>query len=265
MIKKFLLRRRIVLVVAVVVFIYSQTLYFYPVRDFSRNLLAVPAHWLSRNVGQVGNVVRLIRSINSLESENTSLKNDNLALQSQLAELEAVRGENTKLKTDLNFQQARPDLTLIPAEILLLSADNGYQSFTINKGEIDGLKLEQAVVTNGFVIGKVKRLSEHTAEVWQLSNRNLLTPVTLAKSQTTGILRGGLRGLVIENIPSDTGVEKGEAVVTSSLEGLYPGGLAVGKIEEILSKKEEIFITVRVSSPVNIKNLGTVFVIHTKE
>lgn len=264
MIKKFLLKRRILLALAVIAFIYSQTLYFYPVRDFSRNVVSAPARWLSRNVGQVGSFVRLIRSINSLEAENASLKNQNLALQSQLAELESVRGENNKLKTDLNFQQTRPDLTLIPAEILLLSVDDGYQSFTINRGEADGLRLEQAVVTNGYIIGKVKRLSEHTAEVWQLSNRNLLTPVTLAKSQTTGILRGGLRGLVIENIPSDTGIEKGETVVTSSLEGLYPSGLAVGSIEEILSKKEEIFITVRVSSPVNIKNIGTVFVIQVK-
>jgi rod shape-determining protein MreC len=68
----------------------------------------------------------------------------------------------------------------------------------------------------------------------------------------------------VDTIPTDTKVAVGEQVVTSPLEGLYPAGLAVGTVNEIISRKEEVFITLRVSSPVNIGNLTTVFVVTKK-
>ncbi len=111
------------------------------------------------------------------------------------------------------------------------------------------------------MIGKIKNVSNTTAEIWLLSNRSLVTPVTLTGSQVTGLLKGGIRGLVVDNIPIDTKIEVGELVVTSSLEGLYPSGIAVGRIEEVISEQEEIFIEIRISSLVNVANVRTVFIV----
>jgi rod shape-determining protein MreC len=259
--KKFFAKRRVLIGIVIVILVISQLSIFRPVRDYARKSIMTPIHWLGKTSGKIGTAIRVFGSVNDLAHENSALKAYNDQLLSQLAELQTIKGENDKLKLDLNFKETRPDLTMVPADIVSFSPESGYEVFTINRGEKDGLKIEQAVVANGFLIGKIKNISDHTAEVWQLANRNLLTPVTLAKSRTTGILRGGISGLVVENIPVDAGVEKGESVVTSPLEGLYPSGIAVGVVEEILSKKEEIFLTVRVSSPVNVRSLGTVFVV----
>lgn len=258
--RRFFARRRILIGVIVALIIIAQLGIFKPVRDTARKIVAWPIHYLGATSTKLGTAIRLLGSIDDLSKENSGLKIQNTELTAQLAQLEAVQGENTKLKEDLNFQKTRSDLQLIPAQIISFSPDSGYQIFTIDKGQKDGLSLEQAVVSSGFLIGKIKKISDHTAEVWQLTNRNLLTPVTLAKSQVTGILKGGVSGLVVENIPVDAAIEKGEAVVTSSLEGLYPAGIAVGTVEDISSKKEEIFLTIRVTSPINVRNLGTVFV-----
>ena len=262
--RRFFARRRILVGIIIALLIIAQLGIFKPVRDVAREGVARPIRWLGTTSTKLGTAIRLLGSINNLSRENAGLREHNTELSAQVAQLEAVQGENAKLKEDLNFQQTRPDLEMIPAQIISFSPDSGYQIFTINRGQKDGLALEQAVVSSGFLVGKIKKLSDHTAEVWQLTNRNLLTPVTLAKSQVTGILQGGVSGLVVENIPVDASVQKGEAVVTSSLEGLYPAGIAVGTVEDISSKKEEIFLTIRVSSPLNVRNLGTVFVVKSK-
>lgn len=257
-------RRRIRLwgaVGLIVLIVVAQFAIFNPVRDFGRRLISGPVMVTSSIVDGVKSNISLIFSIRDLASENADLRQENLANLAQIAELANIKNENEQLRRDLRFSQERPDLNMTPATILSYSPVGSYHAVTIDKGSRDGVVVNQAVVSGGFLIGKVNSVSSTASEVWLLSNRNLLTPVILTGSNITGILKGGIRGLVVDNIPVDTDVDIGELVVTSSLEGLYPSGLAVGQVEEIISQQEEIFIRVRVSSPVNISNIRTVFVV----
>lgn len=253
--------RTVLIAVLVFFLIFIQLPFARPFRDGLRRFVGVPSKaWLAFD-----NRLRLAGSvlftINDLAKENSNLQQQQTSLQAQIAQLQAVKGENEQLRKDLNFSQANRQFTLLPAEVIGFSPTGLQQSFTINRGSRDGLKENQAVVSSGFLVGKVKNVSTATAEVWLLTNRDLLTPVTLAGSQVVGILHGSIRGLVLENIPLDTKVTPGELTVTSALEGLYPAGIAVGTVEEIISAKEEIFLTLRISSPISLSSLTTVFVI----
>lgn len=232
-----------------------------PIRDWLRLNVGRPIRAVDGLTYRLKTAFTIIFSINDLAKENAVLTLENNRLQAQVADLQAARSENARLKNDLNFQQSRPEFKLLPANIINFSPTSLYQAVTIDQGSEAELISEQVVVSSGFLIGKVKSVSVKSAEVWLLTNRNLLIPVNLPKSETVGIMRGGIRGLVVENIPLDTKIEIGETVVTSSLEGLYPAGIAVGKVEEVVSAKEEIFLTLRISSPVNFGNLTNVFVI----
>lgn len=255
-------RNRTWLVVGVVILVVlAQFTFFNPARDFARRALAKPALVVSATAKKVKDSVALVFSIGDLAKENSALREQNIKLLAELASLTDVKNENLKLRDDLEFSNDRTDLDLLPASIINYSPSGSYQAVTIDKGGNDGLAENQAVVSGGFLVGKVKNVSATTAEVWLLTNRSLLTPVTLTGSQVTGILKGGIRGLVVDNIPIDTVIKPGELVVTSSLEQLYPPGLAVGQIEEVISEKEEIFIEIRISTPVNIANVRTVFVV----
>lgn len=255
-------RRRIWAGVVIVLVIFAaQFAFFQPVRDLTRKIISGPISVVSTVSTKVRDNIKLLRSIRELSGENNILKQQNTKQLAQIAELTNVKNENEQLRKDLNFSQSRPDLELIPAPIINYSPIGSYQAITVGKGSEDGILENQAVVSGGFLVGKIRNVSKHTSEVWLLSNRNLLTPVILTSSQVTGILKGGIRGLVVDNIPIDTEIEKGELVVTSALESLYPSGLAVGQIEEVISEKEEIFIEIRISSPVNIANIRTLFII----
>lgn len=245
----------------VVLVIMAQFAFFEPARDLTRRIISGPVLVVSSIGTKIKNNINLLRSIRRLSSENNNLKQQNIEQLAQIAELINIKNENEQLRKDLSFSQDRPDLELLPVSIINYSPIGSYQAITIDKGSNDGIIRNQAVVSGGFLVGKVKNVSASTAEVWLLTNRNLLTPVILTNSQVTGILKGGIRGLVVDNIPIDTKIQKGELIVTSALEGLYPSGLAVGQIEEVISEKEEIFIEIRISSPVNIANIRTLFIV----
>ncbi|MEX1051896.1 MAG: rod shape-determining protein MreC [Patescibacteria group bacterium] len=245
-------------------FILAQFAFFAPARDLARQALAKPVLAVSTISTKISNTFLLIGSIRQLAKENSQLREQTVAQLAEIAELTNVKNENQQLRQDLNFNNLHPELSLQPATIISYSPIGSYQALTIDKGSQDGIIENQAVVSSGFLIGKIKNVAVSSAEVWLLTNRNLATPVILTGSQVTGILKGGIRGLVVDNIPVDTIIAPGELVVSSSLEGLYPAGLAIGQVEETISQKEEIFIALRISSPVNIANIRTVFVISNK-
>lgn len=259
--RRLLGRKTTIIVVILLVALLTRFTFFAPARDGLRTALGSPAGFLTNIGSRFSGAFKVLFAVQDLSRENSQLRSELIQREAEVAELSHARGENEQLKKDLQFQQSRPDLKLLPASIVNYSPSSLYQAVTINRGSQDGVKTGQAVVSHGFLVGKVNRVSEKTAEVWLLSNRNLITPVMLTDTQTVGLLKGSIRGLVVENIPLDTKVAKGSPVVTSSLEGVYPAGIALGHVEEIISAKEEIFLTLRIATPVNPSNLTSVFVV----
>lgn len=259
--RRWLGRRSTLIFIAIILLVAAQFRFFQPVRDALRSTVSGPSRVVS-NLGQrVHDSFSVLFTVNDLARENTMLREQLLAKDAEIAKLQFARGENDQLKKDLDFKVGRSDFTAVAATVVNYSPTSIYQTITINRGSADGVAVGQAAVSSGYLIGKVSKVSERTAEVWLLSNRNLVTPVMLTESQTVGLLKGSIRGLVVENIPLDTKVEKGSPVVTSALEGLYPAGIAIGVVEEVISAKEEIFLTLRVSSPINPNNLTSVLVV----
>lgn len=245
----------------VVLIIFGQTSWANRPRDFLRRTIGYSAHHLSSTSGYLGSLWRVARSINSLAQENNTLQEENSQLRGELANLQSAKTENEQLRQDLHFQANRADLTLVPANILGFSPSSSFQNLTINLGADDGIQEGQAVLFSGYLIGKVKAVSSRSAEVWLITNRNLLVPVVLSNSGVVGIMRGGIRGLIVDNIPLDTKVTDEESIVTSSLEGQYPAGIPIGRVQEVVSGKEEIFLTLRIASPIKFGSVTTVFVI----
>jgi rod shape-determining protein MreC len=248
----------------VVILLVGQLGWLRPVRSFIGGIVSAPGTLFDRAGQRIVAAGHVFFSINDLARENQGLTTTNNELQAKLAALQSVQAENERLRQDLGFNQTRPDLTFRPAQIVGFSPISNYQSVRLDQGTAAGIHEGDAVVSAGFLIGRVVSADSGSAQVSLVTNRDAAVPVVLSSSQTVGLLRGGIRGLIVDTIPTDTKVAVGEQVVTSALEGLYPAGLAVGTVNEIISRKEEVFITLRVSSPINIGNLTTVFVVTKK-
>jgi len=196
----------------------------------------------------------------SLGKENQTLIKENLALQSQVSLLKETQHENEILKREIGLEKDNKNLTLIPANIIGRSSLGYIKTIVIDRGKRDNLKVRQAVISQGYLVGVVKQIYESSSEVDLITDYNSVVPVLLQESRGTGLLRGGLKGLTMDDIPLNIPIKSGEQVITSGLGGDMPAGILVGKVGEVISHEGEIFQKVSVSSPIQIYFLEFVFV-----
>lgn len=202
-----------------------------------------------------------LATIKKINQENSSLKEENLKLESSNAGLLEYKRQNEILRAQLNFASTNQDKKIIPAQIIAQPAAGFMHYITLNKGKADGAKEGNLVIFGDYLVGKVDKVLENYSQVLLITNNNCLVPVILQNSRATGILKGGLSGLSVEEIPLDIKIENGENILTRALESESIQGIMVGKVMGVVSKQSEIFQKVSVTSPIDFNKLEFVFIV----
>lgn len=245
-------------------FILSKSRIFGSIRNFG----IVFASPLSSSFGQAtlksSGFFQTLFSISKLKSENEELLEENTKLKSENLKLKEVEYENKILSEQLGFFKEQKELKLTPAKIILRSPTDFSRYLTINKGSDDGISEGAAVLSSGFMIGRVSQVFKNTSQFFTLTDISSSVPVIFQESRATGLLKGSLKGLVVENVPLDIQVKEGEAVLTFGLGNEVPTDLPIGKVDKIVSKEGEIFQKVAVSSPISFSKVEIVFVAGSK-
>lgn len=249
----------IFILIAVIGLIFSGVSHFSNFRVSSRKVLLPVASILSRTSLQTIGFFEVWNELKNLNQENADLKQENISLKAQVSQLNEVKNENDELRRQLGVNNSIISLNPLVARVITRSPFEAFQTITVDKGIQDGIEPGQVVLSAGFLVGQVSEVSKSFSTVKLITAHNSLIPVVLSQSRAKGLLRGGIKGLVVEDIPADATVSGGEQVVTANLANTT-GGVPVGQIDEIISTKGEIFQVVKVNSPVNINQLSIVVI-----
>lgn len=198
-------------------------------------------------------------------SDITSLRENNDALRTELAEAQAELAEAgddlARLETlerlyDLNLDET--EVARTPANVIG-RADQFDLAFQIDKGVNDGVLEGQPVIDSfGFVVGTVSDASPNTAIVVPIvASRN---QVTVLVGSQTGLLEAspGSMEMTLQVFDARDPVRAGDQVVTSA--STFPAGLAVGEIIEDASP-ESTALTAQVIPFVDLDSLRVVVVL----
>lgn len=250
----------------VIILVIALILLFLPAK-FSQNLRNFS--WqIIKPIGLVGNVtfgksISYLKSafhLNRIIKQNSNLISENLQLQSELAKLSEMENENEVLKKELGFMQTQ-DLTTTVAAAVIGRSNDYLKSLVIDKGQKNNIAIGDAVISQGVLIGTVSQVRANNSDVALITDYDSLIPVVLQSSRGTGLLRGGLGGLTVEDIPLNTQIKNNEKIVTSGLGEQIPAGILIGHVTGIISKESEIFQKISVYSPIDFSNLKVVFVL----
>jgi rod shape-determining protein MreC len=250
----------------IVVLVFATLLLFIPTsfRNNLRNYTWVtlkPISFVFENTfGRATLYLKSIFHFNQIVKENSNLVTENLQLQSRLAKLSEMENENGILKKELNFMQTE-NLSTTTAAAVIGKSNDYLKSLVIDKGAENGITKGSAVISQGVLIGTIGEVRQNNSDINLITDYNSLVPVVLQDSRGTGLLRGGLGGLTVEDIPLNIGIKNNENVVTSSLGGQIPAGILIGKISETITKEGEIFQKATVTSLIDFSHLDVVFVI----
>jgi rod shape-determining protein MreC len=215
--------------------------------------------FLGRSVrGTWGNYIDLrhTRQQNAdLEKEVARLRLE----QAQFAE-DAIQGR--RLQSLLDFRRQYVTST-VAAQVIGTSGVDSSRVLLIDKGADYGLKPDMAVITPDGIVGKLRDVFPHTAQVLEIDDPSSGAGVILASTRIRAITHGGPGGRVlIGNLTADSRIKPGEIVLTSGGDQVFPRGLKVGTVESISPDKDrQIYTLINVHPAVNLAQLEEVLII----
>jgi len=110
------------------------------------------------------------------------------------------------------------------------------------------------------VVGKILAIFPHSAQVLLIIDPSSGVGVTLAQSRVQGILKGGMNSFCdLHYVMNEETVSRGEAVVTSGLDQVYPKGLPVGTVVNV--SDGNIYKSINVKPSVDLNRLEMVLVV----
>jgi rod shape-determining protein MreC len=117
------------------------------------------------------------------------------------------------------------------------------------------------VITAEGVVGLVTATSRHAAKTMLLLDRQSAIDGIVQRSRARGIVRGrGTDQLAFEFVVRGGDVKIGDIVITSGLGGVYPKGLRIGEVEELLDPGGGLLQTATLRPAVDFGRLEQVFV-----
>ncbi len=195
------------------------------------------------------------------------VRNENIALREQI---ERMRLEQIRLEQDaaqarriqalLQFKEQYISKT-VAAQVIGSSGSETSRIIYIDRGSNDGVEANMAVITPEGIVGKVLRVYPSTSQVLEITDQTSGVGATLVKSRLQGILKGQAGGNPnLAYIMADENVERGEDVITSGGDRIFPKGLPIGKVASV-SPGKDLFLNVRVTPAANLNRLEEVLVI----
>ncbi len=202
-----------------------------------------------------------LKSINLLAKENNELKKNNIELLNQKNELENLRFENKKLSEILDFKSRRTDLEIKTGQVIGRPSFGSLNQITIDLGKADGIREENLVTCDGFLVGVIKEIGDRSSFVGLISGNDVKVAVIMQNTRSLGVMTGGNSGIIVENIPRDSKPVIGELITTAGVTPNTKPGVAIGEVQKILSQENDIFQSVLVKSPINFNKLEIINVI----
>ncbi len=197
-----------------------------------------------------------------VRKENQGLEQtvDRLRLEQATLLEDARQGE--RLQELLHFQQSYVSRT-IAAQVIGTSGSLQSHLLYLDKGAADGLRPDMAVISTDGIVGKVRDVFPHTAQVLMINDQTSGAGVILEKTRIRGILRGNSSGQPqVIDILADQRIQPGERVLTAGGDQIFPRGLAVGVVERVVRDPDRgSFIDVIVKPAAPLDRLDEVLVL----
>jgi len=199
----------------------------------------------------------------ALRAENAQLRLDIMAAAAKAQQAKGLESENMHLRTLLEARQRIEDRSTL-AEVLYAARDPFSRRIVIDKGAQHELRTGYPVIDGSGVVGQVTRVYPLLAEVTLITDKGHLVPVLNVRSGLRSVLAGtGVQGaLELQFTALNADVQKGDQLVTSGIDGVYPAGLPVAEVVAIDRNPAQMFAKVLCRPLGSVTNYTRVFVVH---
>lgn len=196
------------------------------------------------------------------------VEDENRQLRERLRRLEAERHRTTEIELqNRRFQELLKFRSEVPGEIVTArvtgqDASGWFQTFTLDRGERDGVKPGMPVVCADGVVGRIAQSSPHASRVLLISDHNSGVDALVQRTRARGIVEGALNGVCsMKYIKRSDDIDVGDVIVTSGLDGIFPKGILIGRAIAVARRDYGLFQVADVVPAVDFQRLEEVMVL----
>ena len=170
--------------------------------------------------------------------------------------------DSIKIDSLLSIQRYR----YYDAKVVGSFVTNQNNYLTIHRGANQGIQRnkEWGVIGPEGIAGRIVSVGDNYSVVMSVLNRQFKVYSMLKKGQESGTVSwDGDSPLFLKliNIPKSAKVLVGDTVLTSNVSDIYPPGIMVGTVSEIVDDKSSNFYTLKLKTATNFFNLQYVYVL----
>ena len=178
-------------------------------------------------------LIESIRGYLRAGSQNAELKREAELARIRLAEAEATRRENARLKALLGLREE--DRTPVATARLIGSTSSSARRFAyLGAGSAQGVEVGMPVRSPRGVVGRVLEVGRDSSRVLLLTDSQSVLPVRLADGNAVAFAEGrgdSMLRIRLINLGINP-LKAGDVFVTSGAGGYYPPGIAVAIVAE---------------------------------
>jgi rod shape-determining protein MreC len=189
-----------------------------------------------RNISlSTGELMTTYRDNKMLRAENEELRQNSL-------NMTEIMAENARLQSMLDYKKGVPQFDLVIAAVVGRDPGNWTSTIIINRGSADGIAKDMPVVTPQGLVGSVVSVYANTAKVHLLLDpRSAVGALVQRPESRVAAIVEGNSGTPLTprmvNIARDADVIKGDKIITSGFGGIYPKGLLIGEVVDIVNEE----------------------------
>jgi rod shape-determining protein MreC len=218
-------------------------------------------------VAGLNNFSQGVREYFLLRNINSTLAEENAQLRSKLEEYKQVQFStaNKALMDSLVYDSAViRQFDFISAKVVSNTVNRFTNFLTINKGTADSVAPGMAVISSLGAVGKVRSVSKHFSVVTSMLHIEVRVSAMLKRTGHFGTIQWNGRDpdyVKLEYVPRHVDPVKGDTIVTSGYNAIYPEGILIGVIDEIMLRDEALFYDLKVKLIQDFRKLSYVEVV----
>ena len=213
--------------------------------------------WVGNALKKQADVVQYF----SLVDDNAALVDENARLKQELLELQ-VRPDSMPLVIDSALEA---NFELKGARVVANSLRFSQNYLTLYKGSKDGIKPGMGVFNSQGIVGRVKSVSENYAVAFSVLNTNLLISAKIKSSDVFGSVRwdgGNTSEVQLLYVPRHVKASKGDTVISSGFNAVFPEGILIGKISKVeVNKSDPNYLALTVKLSTDFSELNYVYLV----
>jgi rod shape-determining protein MreC len=232
---------------------------FIPVQRFLTNI----GNYIDEKTEPIINVLNYKELNEDLTKENEFLKEQIVGLTMSQKEIEELR----QLKSALKYVDSTQLDSIVSANVIAKDIGNWYNMFTIDVGYNQGVTKNSTVINGKGLVGLVYEVGEKWSKVIAIIDHKSSVGFEMLRvsNDYVGTLSGTTNyELIGELFDPKANVNVDEYIVTSGL-GMYPKGILVGKIYEVIEDRDQLLKRIKVMPVVDFKKIDKVMVIPFSE